>query len=296
MGLIDNIKKEAAGNRTKIQTSDSLQLEKILNRTFFLDKNIEEETKFIKQVMTRGAESQERVGLHASNMLVGEKEFCLRSQVLSLIYKQLQGEQVSVGLKRIFEEGNAIHEKWQRLLIRAGYGSALDMDYTRYCKEYMLSYTPDIICKIEEFFEGKMVGEIKSVNTFQFKKMAEKNAKHPSAWKQCQWYMNLCIKEEKEKGTWNGVDYTKGFVLCDDKNTQDFRIEVYDFDSKLVAPFSERAEAIQYHYSRVFDEGRMIGKPSDAKSPTCKRCSECVMRDACWDVGMGRVKIDDDWD
>lgn len=292
MGLIDNIKREAAGNRTKIQSSDAAALEKILNKTFYLPKNIEEETNFVRQVMTRGLETQERVGLHASAMLVGDKEFCLRAQVLSLIYKQLQGQQVQVGLMRIFEEGNAIHEKWQRLLIRAGYGKYEDMDYTRYCDDYMLSYTPDIICKIKEFFDGKMVGEIKSVNTYQFQKMV----KHPSAWKQCQWYMHLCIKEAKEKGSWNGKDYTKGFVLSDDKNTQDFKLEVYDYDSKLVAPFVERAEAIQYHYDRVFDEHVMVKRPTDAKTPTCKRCSNCFMREACWNIGNGKQRLEDDWD
>lgn len=287
MGLIDNIKKEAQGNRTKIQSSEASTLEKILNNMFFLDKNIEEETKFVKQVMTRGLESQERVGLHASAMLVGDKEFCLRAQVLSLIYKQLQGEQVPVGLKRIFEEGNSIHEKWQRMFIRAGYGKAKHMDYTRMCDEYMLSYTPDIDCKIPEFFEGRMIGEIKSVNTFQFQRMT----KHPSAWKQNQWYMHLCIKNLKEKGKWNGVDYTKGFVLNEDKNTQDFKIEVYDYDPMLVAPYEDRAESIMYHYNRVFDEHKMVARPKDANSPTCKRCKECFMRDACWNIGMGKVRI-----
>ena len=287
MGLIDNIKKEAQGNRTKIQSSEASTLEKILNNMFFLDKNIEEETKFVKQVMTRGLESQERVGLHASAMLVGDKEFCLRAQVLSLIYKQLQGEQVPVGLKRIFEEGNSIHEKWQRMFIRAGYGKAKHMDYTRMCDEYMLSYTPDIDCKIPEFFEGRMIGEIKSVNTFQFQRMT----KHPSAWKQNQWYMHLCIKKLKEKGKWNGIDYTKGFVLNEDKNTQDFKIEVYDYDPMLVAPYEDRAESIMYHYNRVFDEHKMVARPKDANSPTCKRCKECFMRDACWNIGMGKVRI-----
>lgn len=287
MGLIDNIKKEAQGNKTKIQSTEAATLEKILNRTFFLDKNIEEETKFVKQVMTRGLESQERVGLHASAMLVGDKDFCLRAQVLSLIYKQLQGGQIQVGLKRIFEEGNAIHEKWQRLFIRAGYGTATDMDFTRICDEYMLSYTPDIDCKIEEFFDGRMIGEIKSVNTFQFQRMT----KHPSAWKQCQWYMHLCIKKLKEQGKWNGKDYTKGFVLNEDKNTQDFKIEVYDYDPHLIAPYADRAESIMYHYDRVFDEHKMVARPKDATNPTCKRCKECFMRDACWNIGIGKVRI-----
>lgn len=185
--LLDDIKREATGNRTKIQSSEATELEGILNRLFFLDKNIKEETRFVKMVMTRGAETQERVGLHASALIKGEKEFCLRQQVLSLLYRQLQGEQLPVGLMRIFEEGNAIHEKWQRLLIRGGYASADDLDVTQFNKEYSISFTPDIICCIPEFYDGMMVGELKSVNTYQFQKMT----KHPSAWKQLQWYMYL---------------------------------------------------------------------------------------------------------
>lgn len=289
MGLVDNIKREAAGNRTKIQSTDAAALEKIFNQLFYLPKNIKEETKFVKQVMTRGLESQERIGLHASAMLVGEKDFCLRAQVLSLIYKQLQGEQTAVGLMRIFEQGNAIHEKWQRLLIRGGYGTAHDMDRTRYCDDYMLSYTPDINCLIPEFFEGRMIGEIKSVNTYQFQRMT----KHPSAWKQCQWYMHLCIKKAQDEGTWNGKDYTKGFVLSEDKNTQDFKIEVYDYEPPKVEPFADRAESIMYHYDKVYTEHKMVARPTDAKTSTCKRCAECAMRDACWNIGKGKVKIGD---
>lgn len=287
MGLVDNIKKEAQGNRTKIQSSDATALEKIFNNMFYLPKNIPEETKFVKQVMTRGLESQERVGLHASAMLVSEKDFCLRAQVLSLIYKQLQGQQTPVGLMRIFEQGNAIHEKWQRLLIRAGYGKAKDMDYTRFCDDYMLSYTPDIDCLIPEFFEGRMIGEIKSVNTYQFQRMP----KHPSAWKQCQWYMHLCIKKAKEEGTWNGKDYAKGFVLSEDKNTQDFKLEVYDYDPTKIEPFAGRAESIMFNYDRVFEEHKMVARPKDANSPTCKRCKECFMREACWNIGKGKIKL-----
>lgn len=274
MGLIDTIKAEAGGKRIQIQSADAEKLQKIFNRMFYLPKDVEEETKFINMVMTRGAESQERVGLHASAMLVGDKQFCCRQQVLSLIYRQEQGEQLSVGLLRIFEEGNAIHEKWQRLLIRAGYSKATDLDYTQFCDEYMMSFTPDIICTVPEFYDGPMIGEIKSVNTFSFKKQT----KHPSAWKQCQWYMHL-----------TGIK--KGFVLSEDKNTQDFRIEVYDYDPQLVAPFISRAEEIMYRYHRAVDDGKMVKRPDEAKSPDCKMCKECAMRDACWNVGMGRVKI-----
>lgn len=274
MGIVDEIKKDAVGNRTKIQSSDAARLEKILNRMFFLQKDIDGETEFIKQVMTRGADTQERIGLHASALIKGEKEFCLRQQVLSLIYRQLQGEQISVGLKRIFEEGNAIHEKWQRMFIRAGYSTANDLDVTKFNEKYRISYTPDIICEIPEFHKGKMVGELKSVNTFQFQRMT----RHPSAWKQLQWYMYL-----------TGIH--KGFVLSEDKNTQDIKLEVYDYDSSIVAPFIDRAEEIKYRYKKVMLERKMVKRPSDAKTPDCKRCKECALRNACWKIDGGGIKI-----
>lgn len=75
VGVVDDIKKEAQGNRTKIQSSDAQQLEKILNNAFYLEKNMEKEVAFVKQVMTRGAESQERKGLHASALIKGDKQF-----------------------------------------------------------------------------------------------------------------------------------------------------------------------------------------------------------------------------
>lgn len=274
MGLVSDIKKSALGNNTKIQSSEAAKLEKILNAMFYLDKNISEEAKFVKQVMTRGQESQERVGLHASSLIVGDKDFCVRQQVLSLIYKQLQGEQINVGLMRIFEQGNAIHEKWQRLFIRAGYSKASDLDVTQFNDAYKISFTPDIICSIPEFYDGKMIGEIKSVNTFQFQRMV----KHPSAWKQCQWYMYL-----------TGIH--KGFVLSEDKNTQDFKIEVYDYDPSIVAPFIDRAEAIKYYYNKLMKQHKMVQRPDDAKSSDCKRCKDCPMRLSCWNLEGGKIKI-----
>lgn len=281
MGLVNNIKAEAQGNRTKIQSSDATALEQIFNRMFYLPKKPKEETAFVEHVMTRGLETEERVGLHASAIIVSDNKFCLRQQVLSLIYKQLQGEQINIGLKRIFEEGNAIHEKWQRLFLRAGYCEVHDLDSTCMNKKWRVSYTPDIKCVIEEFFDGKMIGELKSVNTFQFSKMA----KHPSAGKQCLWYMCLSIAEEKLQGTWNGKDYTKGFVLNEDKNTQDVKIEIIDYDPALVQVYIDRCEEIKAAYKRVFKEGRLTGRPVDAKNQDCKRCYTCPMNIACWEKG-----------
>lgn len=274
MGLINDIKKEATGNNTKIQTSEARELDVILNKLFYLPKNIEEEAAFVKQVMTRGLESQERVGLHASALIKGDKDFCLRQQVLSLMYRQLQGEQLPVGLMKIFEEGNAIHEKWQRLFIRGGYSKASDLDVTQFNEKYRISFTPDIICRIPEFYDGKMIGELKSVNTHQFRKMT----RHPSAWKQLQWYMYL-----------SGIH--KGFVLSEDKNTQETKIEIYDYDVNLVSQFIDRAEEIKFRYKKAMKEHKMVKRPDDATSPDCKRCKQCALVNACWKINGGGILI-----
>lgn len=270
MMLVENIRVQAFPNNKGPKTIDEVQLEKLFNKMFYLDKNIEEETKFVKQVMTRGAETQERVGLHASAMIVSDNSFCIRQQVLSLIYKQLQGEQIQVPLMRIFAEGNAIHEKWQRLFIRAGYGKAEEMDFTRMCENYEVSFTPDAIIDVPGF--GKMVVEIKSVNTFQFKKMTG----HPSGEKQLQFYMYL-----------TGIH--QGIVLCDDKNTQEFKVFYKEYDTSIVAPFIERCEQVQYFKQKLLDEHKIVRRCEGCNSYTCKRAESCPMKDACYNRGMGKV-------
>ena len=83
-------------------------------------------------------------------------------------------------------------------------------------------------------------------------------------------------------------------MLSEDKNTQDFKLEVYDYDPTKIEPFAGRAESILFNYDRVCEEHKMVGRPKDANSPTCKRCKECFMREACWNIGKGKVRIDED--
>jgi hypothetical protein len=262
MGLMDEIKKEAEGNRTKIQSSQEAELEHKLNALHYLDKNIPKELQFLKSVMTRGQETAERKGLHASAIIVSDDKFCYRQQVLSLFYKQAQGEQVPVGLKRIFTEGDAIHEKWQRLFIRGGYAEPLDCDYSRFNEEFDLSYTPDIMCEIDGI---KYVVEIKSVNTFQFKKGNE----HPSGKKQDNLYMYL-----------TGVE--KGIVLQEDKNTQDFRVNIYDINYDSIKPYVARLEKIQYYKHRLIDKGKLVKRHNKCTGYHCKMAEGCPMRDVCY--------------
>lgn len=269
MSLLKDIKKDAVRSGTKIQTSEAQEFEKKLNKLFYLEKNIEKETQFVKSVMTRGQETTERKGLHASAIIVSDNKFCYRQQVLSLFYKQLQGEQNPVGLMRIFEEGNAIHEKWQRLFIRGGYAEPLDCDYSQFAQEYDLSYTPDIIATIDG---ERYVGEIKSVNTYAYKKTTE----HPSGKRQCMLYMYL-------------TEIKKGFVLQEDKNTQDFRVTLYDLDIDLLKPYIKRLKMVQRYKQNLVDNHKLVARHKNCTGYNCKMAESCPMKDVCYGRSKGRL-------
>lgn len=283
MGILEDIKKDAIQTGTKLQTSEERDIEELLNNLFYLDKNIPEELKFLKSVMTRGAETQERKGLHASAVIVSDDKFCYRQQLLSLYYKQLQGEQTPVGLKRIFSEGDAIHEKWQRLFIRGGLCKPLECDYSRFADEYDLSYTPDIICHLpcnmkltgvhdDNIPKDDYIVEIKSVNTFTFKKQKY----HASGRKQCQLYMYL-----------TGIH--KGIVLCDDKNTQEFKVYKYEYNPSEIAPYIRRLEQIQEYKERLINKHKMVARHSKCIGYNCKMAQGCPMREVCYKKSKERI-------
>lgn len=283
MGVMEDIKKDAGKTFTKIQSTEEQKIEQMLNGLFYLDKNIPKELQFLKSVMTRGSETQERKGLHASSIIVSDDKFCYRQQILSLFYKQLQGEQTSVGSKRIFAEGDAIHEKWQRLFIRGGLCEPLDCDYSRFDDDFDLSYTPDIICGIPEDYRLESVCdssvtkvpyivEIKSVNTFTFKKQKY----HASGRKQCQLYMYLT-------GIHNGI------VLCDDKNTQEFKVYKYEYNPSEIAPYIRRLEQIQEYEDRLIIKNKLVKKHSQCSCYASKKAQECPMRDVCFRRSMERI-------
>ena len=281
MGLIDDIKKEADRNGTKLQSTEEQKIEQLLNSLFYLDKNIPEELKFLKSVMTRGSDTTERKGLHASAVIVSDDKFCYRQQVLSLFYKQLQGEQTKVGLKRIFAEGDAIHEKWQRLFIRGGLCAPLDCDYSRFDEDFDLSYTPDIICKLPANMSltetcdkwEEYIVEIKSVNTYTYKKQKY----HASGRKQCQLYMYL-----------TGIH--KGIVLCDDKNTQEFKVYRYDYNPAEIAPYIRRLEKIQEYKEQLVLNKKLVPRIPQCSCYGSKKAQECPMRDVCFKKSKERLK------
>lgn len=279
MGLLQDIKEEAGGKRIIIQGGQQRDIEAEINKLFYMDPVPVKELAFIGQMFTRGQESRERAGLHASAVTVGEDAYCIRQQVLSLLYKQLQGEQEPIGLKKIFAAGDAIHEKYQRLFLRGGWSEPDDLDRTRKVREYELSFTPDAVIRTPDLFDGEdCVVEIKSVNSFTFQKMQE----HASGKKQCLFYMRL-------------LHVKHGIVLCEDKNTQDIKVFYYRWPGEgheykeITDGFVRRLEAIQEAKERVYEAGRMPKRHCKCPDITSDKAKVCPMRDVCFGKSKERI-------
>jgi hypothetical protein len=265
MGKIgDDIKNQHRGEIK--ESTEALIIEQRLNKLFYVPPNYAEEIRMLK--LQAKLKSSDRYGLHASAMLASEDKFCYREQVLSLFYKQTQGENVKIGLKRIYEEGNFIGEKWQRLFVRGGIGEPEDMDISRFVPEYDLSYTPDAIVQIHK----RYVVETKSQNTFIWKK--EKG--HPSGMKQLKFYLYL----EQVKN---------GFVLVESKNDQEFKVLPAKLDESELDYVIERLERVQLYKRKLKKTKTMVD--GICKSQSCKRAEGCNMRDACFNIGIGRIKL-----
>lgn len=234
----------------KTISTESLILENKLNALFDSDKENRED----------------RVGMHGSGIIASDSDFCYRQQVLSFFYKGFEGE-IPIGLKRVFLEGWHIHEKWQKLFMQTGVARGIEQRGVS--NEWKLLFTPDAIIELD----GKTyVVEIKSVNTFSFKHMKT----HPSGEKQCRLYMHF-----------TGIP--RGFVLAEDKNTQEIKVIPVDYDPVKVKPYVERMYKVKGYIKRYEEEGKLPSKMCN--SSKCKMADRCSYRDACFN--LNKVPLDE---
>lgn len=216
---------------------------------------------------------ENRYGLHASAILASDNEFCFREQVLSLFYEMNQGEQLPIKALKVFAQGNAMHGKWYKLFKRAGIDVAIERSL--FLKKYDLSFTIDALLNL---FNEEIICDVKSQNSFAFKK----SKGHPSGEKQVNFYLWALSK-------YTGVPHRKGFVLVDSKDDQEIRIVPVKYNKEKVVPYVERLKAIQ-DMKKEFMESKELPKRKCANCDT-KRASQCNMRDACFNIGKGRIKL-----
>lgn len=236
--------KEAILKQTKTNPKQNLnnaEIETFLNSLLYYDDERREE----------------RTGMHGSAVIVTEDKFCYREQVLSFFFRASE-KYIVPKVKRIFLEGWSVHEKWQNLFKHVGI--AVGIEQRGHSEEYDLFFTPDAIIEIKG---KKYVVEIKSVNDYQFRNMTC----HPSAEKQLQLYMHF-------------LGIPKGFVLCENKNTQDIKVFVYDYDCKKVVPYLKRMVKVLKYKKRFEKRGKLPARICDKNS--CPRAADCNYADACF--------------
>jgi len=259
-GMIQAIRKEAAAKKVNIQTHQQQKVYDTLNELYRLPPAEGPEIEFESNLFTRGT-GQDRSGLHTSAIIAGDKHYCVREQVLSLLYKPRDmNKHFELSTLRIFEEGNYIHRKWQRLFLRGELCEPINLDQTQNNEYYMLSFSPDAFIWIGG---KKCIVEIKSMNEHIYKRTLN----HSSAENQLLMYMFLSNTRH-------------GIVLMENKNTQEFKVTLHDLvkEEERIAPFIQRLEDVRGCY----ESKTMPEKREDCKTKLSRRCLDCPMSDACW--------------
>lgn len=262
MSMVDDMKAKSK------EEVEQMILTNKLERLFFVKKD-----------------QEERYGLHASSVLGCLKDdFCYREQVLSLFFKMNQGEQLPVKLLKIFAQGNAMHEKWYGLFRAAGIDVAIER--TLFLPEFDLSFTIDALLDFNKPFKDRkpdeQICDVKSQSSFAFKK----TKRHPSGEAQVNFYMWALTEYERER---SGKKYKKGFVLVDSKDDQNIRPIPVHYNKEKNEPVIDCLKEIQVLKKRFITDR----EPPKRICRNCnvKRAMTCGMRDACWNIGMGRIKL-----
>lgn len=263
MGLLEDIKADMDGKRN--ETGEEWAIKTKLNNLFYLPKK-EKEADLIKHILTRGTGDEERKGLHANMILEDEKTFCYRKCVLASLYRQKQRENIDIDLLCVFEEGNAVHEKWQRLFLRGGLTDIQNCDRTCYDDFEQVYYSPDIIAEIDR---EKFIVEIKSMCSFAYKKLVNSRQVHASAYKQIQLYMYF-------------TQIKKGIILCENKDTQEFMVKIIPYRPNDVAFYVDRMSDISLYRDSLQANKKMVRRVETCTGYNCAKAVKCPMREVCY--------------
>ena len=228
-------------------------------------EQIQIEQKLDSLYKVRAPGKEERAGMHASSIIASDADFCYREQVLSYFYK-MEEPDLPTSLLKIFAAGNSIHEKWQHLFEVAGI--SVGIEARAFSPEWSLYMTPDAIVRIGYKL---YIVEIKSMNTFAFQHATS----HPSGRKQMHLYMHF-------------FGIPQGFVLAEDKNTQQNKVFLEEYNPDVARPYVERLYNIGRYRKRFEDEHKLPSRI--CLNANTKRAKKCAMCGACF--GSKRVLRD----
>lgn len=215
-----------------------------------------------------------RTGVHASNILVPESDWCLRRWVLTERFPERAEKPESMPWEwkshLVFESGWDLHQTLQQLFLNQGvavFNSELhdyELDLTHLDEEFQLHFSPDAII---EWAGTRYVVEIKGYKQETYAEMLADPKPPHAAHMQCNLYLHFL------RMRW-------GIILVVNKNTQDFFIRVIEYDRALAMPYLDRLFALKT--KRVTGNNLVPGrKCSSASDPLARGCP---MRRLCFEM------------
>jgi hypothetical protein len=204
---------------------------------------------------------KDRTGLHASS-IIDVDSFCFREHILRHHYKPKKSTSWA-RLLRIFLQGWYIHMKWQYLFEFGGISLAVEKAH--FYKFWNFYFTPDAIINM---FGKNCVVEIKSHTINGFNELKKPPA---NAVRQAQIYMHF-----------TGIPY--GLILVENKNNQEYKVWLIEYDWTIVKPFVERLVLLKKLFLIYKKEGRLPKKceKCDFGGLGCSRVRNCNMSHICF--------------
>jgi hypothetical protein len=205
---------------------------------------------------------------HASAILAPESEWCVRRHVLSALYPELaerpEEKPWSAHQNAVFLNGWHLHEKYQRLF--SDHAKVLEVEQAHFDEVRQLWFTPDVIL---EYAGLPWVGEIKGYHADHFEKLDEVGQPPQTAHLQCNLYCHLL-----------GIE--QGFVLVENKNTQNYKVWAIQVDHELARPYTDRMYEVKGHVTLARD-GKAKLPPRKCRTCTDGLAQKCPMRKVCFE-------------
>lgn len=80
-----------------------------------------------------------------------------------------------------------------------------------------------------------------------------------------------------------------GIVLCDDKNTQEFKVYNYEYNPSEIAQYIGRLERIQESKTKLLEQNKLVQRHKKCTGYNCKMTEECNMKDVCYGKAKERL-------
>jgi hypothetical protein len=245
---------------------------------------------FKNMLVSWGASQPLRTGLHASSVLVSDAEWCVREYVLAELFSDQarKPEMHPWDWKReaIFENGWDLHKRWQKIFKQFGkvvsekvevglavWRDEYELDRTHFDETRNIYFSPDAII---EFGGQRYVVEIKGIKQEAFEKLTDSletaisvNETVAKARLQAQLYMHL-------------LGLKKAILLIENKNTQDFKVWVIEYDKALSDLYIDRIYDVKRKLAVVKRDGLSKLPQRICQSRGDARAQKCPLRDCCF--------------